>query len=343
LYRFQQSPAERKALSWIDTDAIRKKVKRAPSTSLAYLVRSPFPNERILLYAGACLSYAQTLDPIEMLQCTPYKQLQHFDREKNEIKKAAKRRQQKREAAIKKENLMNMRLLLAIAVTGWVLWGQHSLPGVAEPLTPQETKAMAARPVAATIFSHGLPPDYRTVKEGVLPEKEGQGEFIILEQAADKPTVTAVIVSVEQLGWLKTNQLKSTNPVVVAKHMLSQFFPDNTRLSVLENKASRHSSQQTFHLLLTDSQGFVEPATTLRILYPKGKAVILLMRQLNQTFPAGADGDKAVINAYRHQEELTKHLMTELRVPDERLLSEQWMLWQLRRIFKENVFTHRVN
>lgn len=234
---------------------------------------------------------------------------------------------------------MKMRLLLAIAVAGWFLWSQNGLLTLAQPSIPDEKQAMVANPIAATIFTHGSPSDYRILKEGVLSEKkEGQGEFIILQQP-DKPVVTAVIVAVEQLSWLKTNQLKSTNPVIVAKHLLSRFFPDKTPLSVVENKASRHASQQTFHLLLSNGQGSVEPATTLRILYPKGKAVILLLRQVDQHY---AEGSPELMEAYRHQEGLTKQLMTDLRVPDERELSEQWMLWRLRQIFKESVFTHHV-
>jgi hypothetical protein len=203
--------------------------------------------------------------------------------------------------------------------------------------TPGQTTATSIQ--HKPIFSNGLPTGTTMIEEGSLSPKEGVGTYQIFSYP--KSNIRAVIVSAEKLSWLKVTQLKSANPLIVSRHILTRFFPTSAgeeTPTITRHDGLNFREQVGSHLLITTKPDHDEPAITLRILFPKGRVVFLLMRQ---SFVKTPDRD-AIAASYQLQEGLAQQLMDSLYIPDTSQLSENLILYRLRRIFKEGVFTRHV-
>jgi len=190
------------------------------------------------------------------------------------------------------------------------------------------------------IFSNGLPAGTTLIEEGSLSPKEGVGTYQIFSYP--KSNIRAVIVSAEKLSWLKVTQLKSANPLIVSRHILARFFPTppgEDAPTITRHDGLNFREQVGSHLLICTKPDHDDPAITLRILFPKGRVVFLLMRQ---AFAKTPDKD-AIAASYQVQEGLAQQLMDSLYIPDTSQLSENLILYRLRRIFKEGVFTRHAS
>jgi len=190
------------------------------------------------------------------------------------------------------------------------------------------------RSIVSHIFARSLPADYQLLQAGELTKQEGSGEFLVLTSTSSNTKV--VIVELDQLSWLKTKEIESTNAAKVGKQLVRQFFPEMGPVSITEDKQENSSSQYAPHLRMTAFQGVTEPAIALRLLYPKNKAYILFLWQ--------QPGVQGFSLAYQQLENQAKLIIRELREPTttDTEFSERYILWRLRHIFKNGVFTHLV-
>jgi hypothetical protein len=188
--------------------------------------------------------------------------------------------------------------------------------------------------IVSKVFNSSIPAEYQMLQAGTLTDPEGDGEFLILAATSSKTKV--VIISLDNLSWLKTKEIESTNSAKVGKQLVSRFFPEAGPVSIAEDKQESSPSQYAPHLRVAISQGVIEPAIALRLLYPKNKAYILFLWQQDkvQNFPM----------AYQQLENQAKNIISGLRAPSTKdsRVSERYILWRLRHIFKKGVFTHLV-
>jgi hypothetical protein len=221
---------------------------------------------------------------------------------------------------------------LLVCVLATMLLNAQAQQPTTTPLEPNPNPYAIGR-----IFSQGIPTGYQLQHAGELPANEGGGSYLIIQEPNQQ--IMAVLVDIEDMGWLKTTRLKSANPVTVAQHLLSQYFPNQPKTKVTENKAEKPQHQLATHLLLTDASHQVTPAITLRLLYPQNRAVILLLWQSDKQFPNDTQDFSSL---YQFQETQAQSLINEIRVSGTRLPTERYILWRLRHIFKTGVFSHPV-
>jgi|GEM_PF-2059256 len=238
------------------------------------------------------------------------------------------------EAAVRTRPLVFLALSAFMMASPWILLASPSI--AAEPANQATVQTSNPKP----IFASGLPTGSVLIQEGSLTPKEGVGTYQIFSYP--KSDIRAVIVSAEKLSWLKVTQLKSANPLIVSRHILTRFFPTpagEETPTITRHDGLNFREQVGSHILITSKPDHDEPAITLRILFPKGRVVFLLMRQ---SFAKTPDKD-AIAASYQLQEGLAQQLMDSLYIPNTSKLSENLILYRLRRIFKEGVFTRHAS
>jgi hypothetical protein len=229
---------------------------------------------------------------------------------------------------------MKIWMFIKILALQWLAFGLMSgLPVLAEQPAAKNQAPISANSVITKVFSHGVPTGWESVQAGELTKQEGEGNFLVLT-TSNKMT-KLVIVELEKLSWLKTKEVESANPVKVGNQLIKRFFPEALPVAITEDQQGKKSDQFASPLRITSSKGVSEPAIALRLIYsPKAKGYILLLwqQQTVQNFSL----------SYQQLESQAKVVLKELKVPAQTgtTVSDRYMLWRLRHIFKKGVFTH---